>query len=192
MEPGNAADPTGSYIYVGIRSAGNNNANSYNVLRRDAFLFNTAGLPDNAIVTGATLSVWSGTSSSFKNQPGTTSYGVTGINTVNPGVISQNDYQNIANIRYSDADIPQTQIANYNYNNWVFNAAGIAAISKTGWTNVVVRTKWDIENDTTGLTWLPYQNITQIMLYAAEGHRRKGTNPDNHVYSSPDILFPVH
>jgi PKD repeat protein len=167
---GNSADPTGSYLYVGIRSAGNNNANSYNVLRRNAFLFNTSGLPDNAIVTGATLSVWSGTSSNFKNQLGTTSYGVTGINTLTSGLISQNDYQNLVNTRYSDTDIPQTQIANYNYNNWVFNAAGISAISKTGWTNVTVRTKWDIDNDTTGLTWLPYQNTTQVLLYAAENH----------------------
>jgi hypothetical protein len=45
-----------------------------------------------------------------------------------------------------------------------FNTAGISAISKTGWTIVVVRTKQDSDNDTTGLTWLPYQNATQIMF----------------------------
>jgi PKD repeat protein len=35
---------------------------------------------------------------------------------------------------------------------------------------VAVRTKWDIDNDTAGLTWLPYQNATLITLYGTENH----------------------
>jgi PKD repeat protein len=170
---GTGADPTNAYLTLGIRSSNNNNANSYNILQRNVFLFNTSRIPDNAIINNVTLSVWSSTSSTFKNQLGSTSYGITGINPITPGVISQNDYQRFLNTRYSDTDIPQTNIANYKYNTWVFNADGIAAISKTGWTNVVVRTKWDIDNTTTGLTWLPYQKATQITLYAAENHRGK-------------------
>jgi hypothetical protein len=53
-------------------------------------------------------------------------------------------------------------------NSKIFNTAGISAISKTGWVNVVVRTKQDSDKDTTELIWLPYQNATQIILYAAE------------------------
>ena len=166
---GTSADPTNPYLTLGICSSNNNIANSYTILQRNMFLFNTSGLPDNAIINDVTLSVWSSTSSA-ENQLGSTSYGITGINPISPGIVSQNDYQNFTNTRYSDTEIPQTNIANYGYNNWAFNPDGIAAISKTGWTNVVVRTKWDIDNDTTGLTWLPYQNATQITLYAAENH----------------------
>ena len=170
---GTGADPTTGYLFFGISSANNNNANLYGLFQRTEFLFDTSGLPDNAIVINATVSIWSGTSSSFLNQLGSTSYGITGVNPVTPGVVSQNDYQKVINTRYSDKDIPQASVANYNYNSWVFNANGVSSISKTGWTNVVVRTKWDIENDTTGLTWLSSGKTTQILLYAAEGHTGK-------------------
>ena len=56
---------------------------------------------------------------------------------------------------------------------------------------MAVRTKWDIDNDTTGLTWLPYQNITSILLYAAENH--VGKEPTLTIrYSVPaDPVRPV-
>ncbi|MFA5347770.1 MAG: PKD domain-containing protein [Methanoregula sp.] len=170
---GTGADPTTGYLYFGISSANNNNANLYGLFQRAEFLFDTSGLPDNAIIINATVSIWSGTSSSSLSQLGSTSYGITGVNPGTPGVVGQNDYQNVINTRYSDNDIPQASVANYNYNIWIFNANGLSSVSKTGWTNVAVRTKWDIDNDITGLTWASSAKTTQILLYAAEGHTGK-------------------
>jgi len=167
---GTGTNSSSPYLTLGIRSSNNNIANTYDLFKRNVFLFNTSELPDNAIINNVTFSVWSSSASLFKNQLGSATYGITGIDPITPGIVSQNDYQRFTATRYSDTDIPQTNIANYNYNNWIFNSAGIAAISKTGWTNVAVRTKWDIDNDTAGLTWLPYQNATLITLYGTENH----------------------
>ena len=189
---GTGADPTTGYLFFGISSANNNNPGLYGLLQRTEFLFDTSGLPDNAVIINATVSIWSGTSSSFLSQLGSTSYGITGVNPVTPGVVSQNDYQRVMNTRYSDTDIPQASIANYNYNSWIFNSNGISSISKTGWTNVIVRTKWDIDNDTTGLTWLSSEKTTQILLYAAEGHT--GKEPTLTIYytlPSGNTIVPV-
>ena len=65
---GTGAIPADGYLTLGLRSSNNNIANSYDLLRRNVFLFNTSGLPDNAIINSVTLSVWSGTSVNFKNQ----------------------------------------------------------------------------------------------------------------------------
>ena len=167
---GTGTNSSSPYLTLGIRSSNNNIANTYDLFKRNVFLFNTSELPDNAIINNVTFSVWSSSASLFKNQLGSATYGITGIDPITPGIVSQNDFQRFTATRYSDTDIPQTNIANYNYNNWIFNSAGIAAISKTGWTNVAVRTKWDIDNDTAGLTWLPYQNATLITLYGTENH----------------------
>lgn len=170
---GTGSSSNNGYIVVGIRSANNNVPGSYNLLQKGELLFNTSGLPDNAIIVNATLSVWSDSSSKSLTGLGVTAFGITGITPYTTGSVNTRDYQNTASVRYSDGDIPQPDIKNYQYNIWSFNADGISAISKTGWTPVAVRSKWDIDNDQTGLTWLPYQSATQVTFFASEKHAGK-------------------
>ena len=164
---GNAEYSKGGWSSVGIQSANDNNANRYDTMKRFMIYFNTSDIPDNAIVESATLGIWSSPSLYQKSQLGSTSIGITGVNPIKAGVINLGDYKQIKSTRYS-TDIPCANIADYGWNTWKFNDAGIANISKNGWTNISVRTAWDIDNSTTGLTWLPYQNATTFEFLASE------------------------
>ena len=105
----------------------------------------TAGLPDNCVITAATLSVY-GTSKedTHSNAPEVNIYSAV---TAGSTTLANSDYENRGSTPYCDTLITYAnwKIANPFWNDFIFNAAGLAAISKTDVTKLCFReVKYDI------------------------------------------------
>jgi hypothetical protein len=143
---------------IGTNAAGNSNnaiteiasdrlTNNYSAVSRGEFMFNSSTLPANAVIDDVTLSLYS---NQLLTQLGTINYGIVGFRPKINGTVSKEDYQNMTFIRYSsDAVNP----ANNVWMNFSLNAAGKANVTK-GWVNIAFLSQQDIDNTTTGLTWV--------------------------------------
>ena len=107
---------------------------------RDALFFDTSSLPDNAVITSATLSLWGATAA-----PATDFYVtvVDGSSLNDPLVVG--DYGYLGGQTTSGGEL---NTAGYSpggpYNDIVLNAAGIGWISRTGMTKFGLRSSRDI------------------------------------------------
>ena len=127
-------------------------SNYYTYLYRGNLQFNTSTIPDDSTVNSAIVGLFGHTST--VSTLGITNVGLTGFTPATPGALVQEDYQTFGSTLYSDSYITNTSWTTSGYNNWTLNADGLAAINKTGYTPIATRLKWDITNDTTGLTWV--------------------------------------
>jgi PKD repeat protein len=121
-------------------------ADHWTDIYRPVVLWNTSTLPDDATITGATISVAGNQKASVYSVAST--FGITGITPATAGTIVTADYNKVKNERFADSDIAYASYstAGTYVNNWTLNTLGLSNISKTGWTNVSFRQNFDIDN----------------------------------------------
>ena len=119
------------------------------MLGRFGWSANTSAIPDDATITGATFSL-EGETGSY-NEAGNLSFGITGFTPANPAVIATGDFDTVGSVLYSDTYINYADWK-IGKNNYPLNAAGLANISKTGYTSIIFRIKDDILNTTSEIT----------------------------------------
>jgi len=135
-------------------------SNIYNVFGRGVFTYNTSSIPDGATITGAQLVLYiSGGSQAYNDFASIPSMGVTGGTVIDPLVVSVNDYQRFTDVDYATrlpyADIPKDP--NGNLVTFTLVEAGLANVSKTGYTVLFVRWSNDIDNSSP--TWGSEKNM---------------------------------
>jgi hypothetical protein len=114
-------------------------------IKRTWFTINTSDIPDTATVDSAVLSLWRNDNghNALTSDP---HYGITGFSPASStGGAVIGDYDSFGSTRYI-TDVARSGQTAYVYNNYSFNAAGISAISKTGFTNIMFRESSDIDN----------------------------------------------
>lgn len=138
---GNFSRDAGSVNYAGIFPW--TGTDEWNELLRGIVLFDTSSLPDDAVITSATLSLYVHYKQNTFNQ----SVGVTAAAPASSTALVNSDY-NIANFdstRFA-SDVSIDSISVNSYNSFTLNAAGLAAISKTGISKFAIRLSCDIDN----------------------------------------------
>jgi PKD repeat protein len=133
----------------------------YGDFRRGVFSFNTSTIPDDATINSG---IFKTRGSGKTNGLGSPSYGITGGVLASNTSLANGDYDGFFSTRYS-SDIAYNNISTNSDNNWTLNADGISGVSKTGFTVIFLRDSWDIDNSTTGLTWVS-STSTQISFYS--------------------------
>lgn len=134
---------TGSTAYTQLDT---NSGSSFSVNYRYSIQFNTSTLPDDCTITNVSVDVAGNSkSNTFSTSPG---YGITRFSPATNGSLASSDYNKFNDTRFA-TDIPYASIDTsdrYGYNRWYFNSLGISNVSKTGFTNIMVRLSWDIDN----------------------------------------------
>ncbi len=103
--------------------------NQWQSLRRSIFLFDTSGLPDNAIISAATLSLYGYAKADYI--PSTPSTNIYSSNPASNTALAGGDYNSLGSTAFS-TDITYAGWSISAYNNFTLNSSGIAAISKVG------------------------------------------------------------
>jgi PKD repeat protein len=129
----------------------NASAQKYNVLYRLGIIYPTgAAIPDDATIVNVTEYIF-GEYKSF--DLGVPDIAATGFVPATSNAIIASDYNKFGNTTYTNymygGDINGTD-----WNTWAYNAAGIANVSKTTNTTVMYRSRWDIDNSTSNLSWV--------------------------------------
>jgi hypothetical protein len=155
-ESGSGVSTTAIYFNAQLKAY--STTDQYSNIQRGYLEFNTSAIPDTATIDSAVVSAYSG---GYENTLSTINVGITGFTPATDGTAVAADYNTYGSVLYSD-DYYNTWVNAYR--NYTFNAAGLANISKTGYTNVMFRSKWDITNDLTGLTWSSNKYATVSIL----------------------------
>jgi PKD repeat protein len=130
--------------------ANTSDADTYITLYRSYLQFDTSGLPDDAIIDSVNVSIQGITPKT--TQLGSPTYYLTGFVPGTNGTSVASDFQTRQDVALSDA-ISSASWSTSARNNFTLNAAGLANVSKIAYTNFMVRSSWDVTNNTTGLTW---------------------------------------
>jgi PKD repeat protein len=126
-------------------------ADTFSAMTRTGLSFDTSTLPDNATITSAVLDVCGLDKNNYWfSAP---SYLLVGFTPATNGSVVQADYNTYGstrlavNVSYASLDTSGT----YGHNRWVLNADGLSYISKTSWTNLMLRDSNDF--DSVSPTW---------------------------------------
>ena len=145
-------DEAGTTAYVSIQAR--IGTDDWYRMGRGWLELNTSSLDDDITIDNATLHL---AGYNKDNSLGAGTYSVTGFSPATPGSIAAGDFDSFgdtvysSNITYADWDTSYTTT----YNHFVFNTDGKNAISKTGWTNLMIRDTYDIDN-VNGWVWANY------------------------------------
>lgn len=142
-----------TYFLVGWASRP---ANLYDFIYRSAALFNTAALPDNACIISAVLSLYCNYKLDVQST-GVLDVNIFGLTTFSNTVLTDSDWANYGADPFSTTKT-YAQIVLDAYNDFTLNAAGLAAISKTGVTKFGIA---DATHDIGGAApgWVSGDNI---------------------------------
>ena len=100
-------------------------------LYRGFFLFDTSPLPDICTITNAVLSIRGvGVKSDQANNSPDPAWNIFASNPASDTALIAGDFDAISRTPFSDTNVPHDTWAD-TYNDWIFNAAGLASISKT-------------------------------------------------------------
>ena len=128
----------------------------------------TSGLPDDADITGADFSVHTSDdapSTSHKTADHFSLKAALVASTiVSNTVITTGDYQQYGTTRYAD-DKAWSDMVSDGYRTFALNSAGLAAISKTGWTKLAILFDKDVDNVAPSG---PLQTWQAVFLYTSE------------------------
>ncbi len=122
----------------------------WNFLARSIFLFDTSAIPDTASISATTLSLFGSTASRTVGIQ--FSISVVGSNPASTTALQASDYGTLGTTKYNSSDIAIANWSTSAYNDFGFNATGIANVSKTGLTKVGSASSEDITN--TAPTWI--------------------------------------
>lgn len=148
--------------------------------------FNTSGLPDTATIISANLSLYASGSSYQYTGLGTFNYTPTKwLPATNGSISSYGDYDNFDDTPYSTF----SGITANSRNNWSLNSEARANISKTGYTNYMIRPWWDVYNDSTNVTLVDWAR-TDFRFYTTEmGDPYIPVLTINYNYTVPDGVY---
>jgi hypothetical protein len=139
---GNTAKVTANYnipeIALQVDSAGGSNSFE---LFRDFFPFDTSALPDTAVPTAANLNLYINS----VHVGGSLDIYVVGNTAAATSSLTNLDYPRVGSTAFSSS-YPGTGLTTSAYNAFALNAAGLSAISTTGWTQLALREKNDFDN----------------------------------------------
>ncbi|MBI2029642.1 hypothetical protein HYT02_04455, partial [Candidatus Gottesmanbacteria bacterium] len=132
------SSPRSNFVSTGCLGA-----NAVNLTR--AFLpFDTNSLPDNAVITNATLNLYiTGKINSVND--GNDYIAVVQTSQVSTQSLTTSDYANLGNVEGSN-NIDITTIPTYAYTTWTLDSTGLGWISKTGNTLLGLREGHDLQN----------------------------------------------
>ncbi len=143
------------------------NGTAWRQVVRSIFLFDTSSLEDSAVISAATLSLYG--SSRYRDYAWDCNTSIYPSTPASNNDLVNADYSQCGGdtpTSYSDTDIGYSGWNTSGYNDWPLNAAGLAAISKTGVTKFSTRSVADAENSE------PYKpvgsNSMSLMSYTAE------------------------
>ena len=141
-----------SPVVLGRLQAHGSTSGRYTNMTRGVILFDTSSLPDNAIISSATLSLYGGTK------------GISGFSTPTIHICSSSpastsdlvngDYSKFGNISFGN--IPYSFFLVSAYNDIALNSNGIANINKSGISGFGTRLGWDILNSSP--SWGAFSN----------------------------------
>jgi hypothetical protein len=138
----------------------------YSLLYRGGYDFNTSLIGSGSTISLAKYSI----SCRIKgNGLGSLNIGLTGYSPATPSSIVKEDYNTYGNTRYA-TDIAYASFTcgiNGAYQNFTFNSDGLAAINKTGYTNLMLRFANDIDNSEP--TWASVQETNYNLYGYADG-----------------------
>ncbi len=169
-----------AYNAVGLFAS--STSNQYTEMDRAGNQVNTSGLNDAAIVDSAIAGFYIYDKSEAIGAP---TYSITGFAPATNGSFVNTDFSKFTQVSYS-ASIAYADITTNQYTNWTANAAFIANISKTGWTNYMLRDSWDYANSFGG-TWASGQGSYLL----SQG--KTGAHPDflEITYHTGGVSAPV-
>lgn len=140
---GNGSDSTSNPYSIStlhVTAAGN----VFDEMGVGVFMFDTSALTAGATISAATMSLrGTSTSNTFPTDFAMNVYGTT---SVSDSVVSDGDFQLRLGTAFSDSTIAASAWNTAGYNDWVFNASGLAGISKTGLSKFCIRTTNDVNN----------------------------------------------
>lgn len=143
---GTQASTTGDTARTELDSSGN--SNTYIQLDRGVSCFDTSSLTSLANISVANIQ-YRGTAKG--NGLGSPSMHSCSASPASTSSLSATDYTLLGTTSFGSVDYASFSISGYNAIS--LNSSGIANISKTGISKFGTRLSWDINNNTTGLTW---------------------------------------
>jgi len=151
---------------VGFKSSAT--ANQWEMLDRGIYLFDTSALPDNSIISAATLSFYGDVSGDAQSRGVDAS--IYSSNPASNTAIVAADYTSLGTVQLSNTVLTLGTFSLVGYNDFPLNAAGIAAVSLTSVSKFGSRSK---THDVGGLapTWGAASIWSFLNPYSAE----KGT-----------------
>lgn len=154
---GTGTNATENPSYILLRSHASTNGR-YLQLARGGFQFNTSDLPDTATITSAKFGIYG---NAKDNSLGSAGLGLTRFTPGTNGTNTVSDFQTALaeTTMLSDTVIAYNDFNTSGWNNYTLNSIGLSNISKTAYTNIMLRLHpWDITGDTTGLAWVALVN----------------------------------
>lgn len=161
MRNGNGTGHSVSGPYAGFAIySSDGTPNEYSQFERSILCFNTQDLPDAAVITDVTLSLYGRTK---RNELGSANLHVAGATTSSSSNLVNSDYQNVQ--RTSFGNISYASFNLNAYNDITFNSTGRAYVSPTAVTKLSIQADWDINNSFTG-TWVTNSASNIYFSYA--------------------------
>ena len=130
-----ADDTSASDWYARIDS--DTTSNQWDIIMRSGFLFDTSAIPDSDSISSATFSLYG--VSKVDNLSITPNINVYSFTPASNTALVTGDFANFGTTAYCDTAITYAGFSTSGYNDFVLNATGIAAISKTGVTKLGIR-----------------------------------------------------
>jgi len=139
-------------------------ANKWHALTRAIILFDTSELPDGCVIVEAVLSVYGFRKDDYLSiAPDVNVYSSDPLSNV---LLVPGDFDCLGSIPFCDTPISYTNWSLAGYNNFILNAAGREAISKTGVTKLGLRNaNYDVAGSTPAWSDNPY---SILFAYSAD------------------------
>lgn len=140
---------------------GGTTSNEFTRIDRGVFLFDTSVLDTDATINSATVSLFGDyKENSLGLSDAEAGLALVGASPADDDVLVAADYQSLGAVRYS-SDVPFSSFDDFGYNDFALNAAGLAAISKTGLSRFGTLMAIDLDGGTP--SWIP-SAITELWV----------------------------
>lgn len=132
---GTDVDAAGPNIGFAYFARGEGGEGEWKAILRGIMLFDTSVIPDDTNITGATLYLYG----SGKFNGASPSTNIYAASPASDTVLVAGDYANVSSVPFCDTAIAYADWISTGFNTFNLNAAGLAAISKTGKTKFSIR-----------------------------------------------------